>query len=324
MRAILSLACIFWLLLAGIPHAAEIAGEHDPRFQAAFELWLADDDQNALPALAALAGDGNRAAQVLLALVDSVTPLQGPWLVKLPRAERKALMRQPQGLSGRSWMEAAATDTPLAAAWVSLWRAADRDEIEIARAFAAMGEDRAVREALIAMSLSERPGIAMLADDPIYPPSLRFLLWRDWAGTPGAEARVAAEVAALPQGDPQIAVATGRRPDAADRAVWLAESAPAAPLRAFCDATCPESRPSCLEAIYGFENYSPDLGAFGSPVESLVSSAHWEVSPRGRAMVLRRALPGDPVLRARRLGEIATLDACFGAALAAEAARFAD
>ena len=274
--------------------------------------------------MAALAGEGNRAAQVLLALTDAITPLQGPWLAGLPRAERIALMRQPGGLSGRSWMEAAAADTPLAAAWFALWRGTDRDEIEIARAFAAMGEDRAVRETLIVMSLGDRRGIAALADDPIYPPSLRFLVWREWAGDPGAEPRIAAEVAALPPGDPQIAVVTGRQAGAAERAAWLAEAAPAAPLRAFCDAACPGSRPACLDAAYAFHGSNPELGGFGSPAESLISSARWEVSPRGRAMVLRRTLPADPVLRAHTLAEIAERDACFGAALAAEAARFAD
>ena len=324
MPLILFLVCLCVLLLPGVPRAADVAGEDAPRFQAALELWLADDDQEALPALAALAGEGNRAAQVLLALTDAITPLQGPWLAGLPRAERIALMRQPGGLSGRSWMLAAAADTPLAAAWVSLWRAADRDEIEIARAFAAMGEDRAVREALIAMSLSDRRGIAALADDPIYPPSLRFLVWRDWAGDPGTEPRIAAEVAALPPGDPQIAVVTGRKPGAAERAAWLAEAAPAAPLRVFCDAACPESQSACLDAAYAFHGTNPELGEFGSPAESLVSSALWEVSPRGRAVVLRRTLPADPAVRARTLAEIAGRDACFGAALAAEAARFAD
>ena len=46
--------------------------------------------------------------------------------------------------------------------------------------------------------------------------------------------------------------------------------------------------------------------------------------PRGRATVLRRTLPTDPVQRERTLAEVTARDACFGAALAAEAARFAD
>ena len=96
-------------------------GQDAPRFQEALALWLAEDDETALPEFAALAAEGNRAAQVLLAHIDVAVPLQGPWLASLPRAERIALMRQPGGVSGKSWMAAAAVDTPLAAAWSALW-----------------------------------------------------------------------------------------------------------------------------------------------------------------------------------------------------------
>jgi hypothetical protein len=41
-------------------------------------------------------------------------------------------------------------------------------------------------------------------------------------------------------------------------------------------------------------------------------------------MVLPRTLPADPGLRAHVLAEVAGRDSCFGAALAAEAARFGD
>jgi hypothetical protein len=141
------------LMAPGLTFGAVVFGHNDPRFRAALDLWLAEDDETALPEFAALAAGGNRAAQVLLAHIDATMPLQAPWLASLPRAERIALMRQPGGVSGRSWISAAATDTPLAAAWSALWSAADRDEVEIARAFAAMGEPRAVRMALTAMSL---------------------------------------------------------------------------------------------------------------------------------------------------------------------------
>lgn len=324
MRTILFLVGLLWLLLPCAPRAAEIAGADDPRFAAAFDLWLADDDSAALPALSALAGEGNRAAQVVLALTDAFPPLQGPWLARLPRAERIALMRQPGGLSGRTWMEAAAVDTPLAAAWLSLWRDPARDEIALARAFAAMGEPQAVSDTLFTMGLGDGGGLAALADDPIFPPSLRFLIWRDWAGDPVNEPRIAEEVAALPPGDPQIMVVTGRQPSAAERAAWLAEAAPAAPLRSFCDVVCPGSRTTCLDAAFALHGNNPEIDAFGSPMESLISSERWATTPRGRGLVLRRSLPSDPVQRERTFAEIAGRDACFGAALAVEAARFVD
>ena len=35
-----------------------------------------------------------------------------------------------------------------------------------------------------------------MADDPIFPPSMRFLIWREWMEDPATEPLVAAEVAA--------------------------------------------------------------------------------------------------------------------------------
>jgi len=68
----------------------------------------------------------------------------------------------------------------------------------------------------------------------------------------------------------------------------------------------------------------PDPGAqFGSPVESIVSSAAWEASPRGRGTLPRRTLPIDLEQRTCKIAEITAQDACLGGAVAAEAARFA-
>ena len=41
-------------------------------------------------------------------------------------------------------------------------------------------------------------------------------------------------------------------------------------------------------------------------------------------MILRRTLPVDPQQRDHRIAEIATQDACLGAVVAADAARFAN
>ena len=60
------------LLAVVSPHAAapEIAGRADPRFEAALAAWLDDDDATAIPVFAALAAEDNRAAQVMLGLID--------------------------------------------------------------------------------------------------------------------------------------------------------------------------------------------------------------------------------------------------------------
>ncbi len=301
--------------------AAPISGQTDPRFQQAMADWLDDDDAASLPVFAALAAEDNRAAQVMLGLIEINTPLHGPWLARLPRAERRALMRQPGGLSGRSWMAAAAPDTPLAAAWVALWSSGGKVDPATVRAFAALGEDWAVRQALIAMGVGDGAGVGALADEPFYPPPLRFLVWRDWARDPAMRPRIAAEIAALPPGDPQARTQTGEPAPAADRAAWLAEARPFALMRAFCAAACPADPPSCVAAAYAFDQ-NPELQDFGSPVETLVSSDAWHASPRGRASVLRRPLPADVGLREHLLAQVAARDACFAAELEASVARF--
>ena len=84
---------------------AQPVGHDDPAFQRAVKAWLDDDDQTALPALATLAAEDNRAAQVLLGRI-AIRPM-GPWLAGLERKERNALLRAPGGLSGTSWLKVA-------------------------------------------------------------------------------------------------------------------------------------------------------------------------------------------------------------------------
>jgi hypothetical protein len=79
--------------------------------------WLDDDDQTALPALAKLAHEANRAAPVQLGRI--ATRPMGPWLAGLDRKERNALLRAPGGLSGTSWLKVAAeAGEPLAGLFV--------------------------------------------------------------------------------------------------------------------------------------------------------------------------------------------------------------
>ena len=220
---------------------------------AALDLWLADDEAQALPALAALAAEGSRAAQVLLALIDTTPSLQGPWLGRASRAERIGLMRAPGGISGKSWMQAAAEDTPLARLWLE--RQQTTTTFETAMDFAAMGEARAAAETLLAVAARQVRGFAAMADDPDYPPHLRHLVWSEWAAEPGGRARAEAEIAALMPGDPQIVRFQDRPVTPAERDAWLAVAPLAEPLRATARrpvlrASRPApARPICSSAI---------------------------------------------------------------------------
>jgi hypothetical protein len=310
----------FLLALAPFAVAGPIAGQDDPRFQAALEAWLADDEPVALPALAGLAAEGNRAAQVLLALIDRVPTYQGPWLVRLGRTERLALTRAPGGFSGRSWMAAAAADTPLAALW--LQRDSPETTVESALALAGMGEDRAARETLQALAARQYRGFAAAAADPRYPPDLRHLVWREWAETPEGRAKAEAEIAALMPGDPQIRRFADRPVSQADTDDWLASAPLAAPLRATCDAFCPATPVTCRRAAYRLLSGMHDrLAEFGTPSETLIPPGRWHASPRGQKAIFR-----VPIARFTRAyvvsADTRAEDACLADGLAAEVAGF--
>jgi hypothetical protein len=319
-----------WLLLLGLlalagPARPEpvsgqpVSGQHDPRFEAALATWLADDEAGSLPGIAALAAEDNRAAQLLLALIDRVPVTQGPWLARLSRAERLALLRAPGGLSGRSWMAVAAPSTPLAALWI------ERDATDAgpgtALAFAGMGEARAARATLQALASRQHRGFAAVADDPRYPPDLRHLVWREWATTPEGEARAEAEITRLMPGDPQIRRFDDRPVAAAATDAWLAAAPLAAPLRATCAAACPDDPAPCRGAAYLLVGGHGGLAEFGTPSETLIPADTWDASPRGRRALLRA-----PDARGRFAYQTAETvrarSACLADALAAEVARF--
>jgi hypothetical protein len=319
MRGFLLLVSCF-LILAPFAIAEPIAGQDDPRFQVALEAWLADDEPVALPALADLAAADNRAAQVLLALIDREPVYQGPWLVGLDRSERIALIRSPGGLSGRSWMEQAAADTPLAALWLE--RDSPETTVDTALALAGMGEDRAARETLQAISARQHRDFAAAASDPRFPPDMRHLVWREWAETPEGRAAAEAEIAALMPGDPQIRRFADRPVSRGDTDDWLASAPLAAPLRGTCDAMCPASPVTCRRAAYRLlsEEHSW-LVLFGTPSETLIPPEKWTASPRGQKAVLRVPLARGPrgyVIER----DMRALDACLADALAAEVARY--
>ncbi len=280
--------------------ADPVPGQQEAAFEEAVELWLADAEADALPMLSDLAQEGNAAAQLLLALIDKSPALQGPWLSHLPRAERVELMRMPGGLSGRSWMHEAAEQSPLAGLWLRLW-AADAPAA-LALDFAAKGEARAAREALIYAAKREAGGMAALVDHPDYPPGLRFLAWQDGAAIDGED---------LAPGDPQrrmmgLELATDEVAD------WLSTAPEALSVRRFCDNRCAASARSCTMAAAQAMGAHSILLTFGSPSERLIDAARFAASARGQSALLRRvALSTDARGRRHLLAEAEATDPCF-------------
>ena len=308
------------LALCGAPASAGFAGHEAPAFAAAVAQWLDDDEEAALPQLARLAEQRNAAAQVLLALIDKTPALQGPWLARLPRDERIALMRAPGGFSGTSWMHAAAESEPAAQYWLDLWQV--DTPVTLALGFAAAGEARAARATLLTIAAREGRGFADIAEEPGYPDSLRLLVWGEWADDPARAGALAAAEAALPPGDPQWAY-FGAEPAPAALAGWLLSAPEADAIAAFCTERCGETVHSCALAAYGAVSNYRVLLAFGSPSEQLIPAEVFHRSPRGQAALLRRVLlNADARGRRIQLTRAQERDACFGAELEAEAQRY--
>lgn len=312
-------ACALLALGLGLPAASADAppplpGAERPAFQNALDLWLQDDEAQALPALAELAERGNAAARLLLAQIDKIPSLQGPYLAQMPRAERIALLRAPGGLSGRSWI-AEIEDVAVADAWRALhWPDAGP---ELMARFDALGEPRAARTTMVVLAAREHEGLRDLPLDEA-DPELLYLLWRS-AG-PERRAEIAARV---PAGHPQRQL-MGEATDARDLDRWLHQSAAAAPLVALCNTLCPEDGEAgtCLGAAYQALGSHDALLTIGTPSEALIDQDRFLASPRGQASVMRRILLGT-TMRGRRLmlARVEGQSACLAAGLSAEADR---
>jgi hypothetical protein len=308
---LISIVLTCFLVLAAPLRAAPgdpVPGQEAPAFAAAVEAWLAGDEAAALPVLARLAGEGSAAARMLLALIDKMPEMQGPWLSSLPKAGRMALLRAPGGLSGTSWMRPAAEDSPRAALWLRLWSV--EAPVSLALDFARAGESRAAREALVFAAARERTGFAGIADDPDYPPGMRYLVWREWRAA-GADDRIAEDAAALGPGDPQRQVA-GLDWDAA---AWPGDHPLAAPLAMLCADRCPDAPAACARDGLAMLGGYDVLAQFGSPSETLIPAARFSASARGQGALMRRMM-----LSGRARTEPA--DTCLARAVAEEAERY--
>lgn len=152
-----------------------VPGEDASGYQAAVQLWLdGADDLEALRQLSGLANEGNTAAQVLLARIGGHSHLISHVTDGLPRNERVALLRQPGGLSGRSWLEAAAEASPLASA---LSDSADREmRAEAVRPLFEMGETAVATRAFAALFNNGQGDLALdiVNSGVVLPPEAAF------------------------------------------------------------------------------------------------------------------------------------------------------
>lgn len=308
LAALFCAALSLMLSLAGAsaPRAQEagaLAAAGMPAFAEPFADWLAGDEETALPRLAASAGQGNLAARLLLWQIALRPELQGPWLMRLPVAERLALLRGP---GGEAWLSADQAEA--AGGVVALLLAMERPGAGAALALdlAEAGEARAARIAVLRAAARGAPDLAEAAADPRFPSEMGALAGR---------------APDLPEGHPARAL-SGAGPGEAALRLWLASAPEAAPLARLCTASCPvEEVAPCLEQALEALGRVEGLWRLGPPAEALIDGAEFAASARGEIVLLRQML-----LAVRgsegRLRQIGSRSACLRDALSAARALY--
>jgi hypothetical protein len=293
--------------------AQDLSGAGLPEFRAALAQWLEGEEEAALAAFRDLAHVQNLAAQTMLAIIDKSGHLQGPYINSLPRTERIALLRADGGISGRSWIHAAAEGSHLAQSLNALWTGAG--DKTLAQEFAMAGEDRAARATLLVVAARQEKGFseAFRAQD-WYPASLLHL-----AG-PYLPDNLSTD--RLHPGHPVRGMLGQPVTDGA-LADWLEQTPLARPLRGACARQCPGDVTSCTQALYHALDSYHALLKLGSPLASLVPEEEFAQSRRSAEALARRIMLNHTARTREAMHiRIAEIDSCAATWLAEEAARY--
>ena len=302
------LAALLLTFLMSLPARAEVPGQSDAAFGDARDAWLAGDDLTALRALAGLAETGNTAARILLGRIASQSHLHVHVTRDMSRKERIALLRQPGGLSGTSWLQAAAPEAPLAQGYLQILR--PKSKAAGALTLLEAGDPMAALPAVLDVSRAGNLAQALpLLTHPEMP--------RDHALLPAFYVSQFPGMPQLPRPPDRARLLWGLVPSKQlmqDRAALhalsrtLVEMPEYAPIRQFCTAACSETMAACTLAI----TFILPTGtlSFQTPAATLIPQRDYESSPRFAADLKRRA---QGFAWARRL--TASVDHCTAEAL---------
>lgn len=286
--------CLAMLVPVASLAGGSLKGQEAPAFVQALDRWLSGDEARALPEFAALAKDGNSAAQVMLGLIDTTPALQGLWLAERSRDERLSLLRDSGGLSGVNWMRRAADTEHLAQLWLRLWSGAAEPAIIVE--FAGLKEPRAAHLAAKVLALREVSGFLVLADHPDLPEFAKVLALREAWHRSGDGPLQPLLGDALAQGHPGRKLLGLPEPaaDVLDR--YVAADPTIATLQPILARICPiaETRLEDQQALIGALGGWWGLAELGSPLASAIADDVWAQSQMG-LMAVARSLPSvDP------------------------------
>lgn len=313
----------FWIaLVVAFPATADtpVAGSHDPEFVQATQRWLDDDDRQSLPALAQLARDGNRAARLLLARIETTDRAFRPFVANLSRRKRHDLFRASQGSSlfPPSWLKVESDrGDPLARA---LFKSTS-GEIDIAAVerLYALGENEAtehlVRKVAVDGSQSEREALLqVLIPRAELEPYLQGF-YRARSGITTGKTGLQFIVGIIDGVEPEsVVLERNRETHVAEQYVdlgyqsgkqtigdwkqnpyyeaiarWTLEASPARPAANFCRDICADDElTACAAVTFGLIGGYYEVIRFDSPLESIIPQDRFLQSQRAIGMITRR------------------------------------
>jgi len=345
-------AGLLWVgaLFTQSAQANDLSGFDDPALMAAIEVWLQDNDTKSLPVFASLAGDGNKAARLLLARIEATEQAASNFVNGLSRKERIDLFRSNsgKGLFRPTWLKSERQAGNKLAALL-LESSNTTVNVSAIRMLYEIGEEEAaydlIREVAGVGSQKDKEELAnLLPSESELTPYLRALQNPLKGFTPGYAAlqRIisGSEVTQPEDIFPSSAEDTieaanfvefgyqnGVKATGFDEANsyydnlvnWIETNMATAPISTLCRRICNhENIKSCAITVFGLGGGYYKVIKFDSPLQALIEQPRYVTSDRAVGMLLRRVsfvktAAGTPMISEADLGK---KSACLAKAVA--------
>jgi len=338
----LTMSVFFWVAIFLTPpaKATDLSGIDDPALLAAVEVWLLDNDPDSLQVFAFHAGEGNKAARLLLARIEATEQAASNFVTGLSRKERIDLFRSDsgKGLFRPTWLKSEMKAGNKVAA-VLLESSNTTVNVPAIRTLYEIGEEEAAYDLI-----REVAGVGSQEDKEelvnFLPPGSELTPFLRAQQKPvkgftnghaalqmiigGSEAVGSTSIFTGSEHDTGAAVdfvefgyQNGVEASAFDQANsyyddlanWIETASATAPIATLCRAICNnEGARSCAITAFGLAGGYYKVIKFDSPLQALIEQPRYVTSDRAVGMVLRRVsfvktAAGTPMISTSDLGE---------------------
>ena len=342
---LIAISVLFWIevLVIQTAQANDLSGIDDPVLLTAVEVWLEDNDMESLPVFASRAGEGNKAARLLLARIEATEQAASNFVNDLSRKDRIDLFRSNsgKGLFRPTWLKSEMQDGNKVAA-VLLESSNTAVNISAIRTLYEIGEEEAaydlIREVAGIGSQDDKKELAsFLPPGSELTPYLRALQNPIPGFTPGhaalqkiidgSEAIDSANIFPGSESDTNAAAdfvefgyQNGVEASGFDQtnsyydglANWIEAESATAPITTLCRRVCNnEAVKSCAVTAFGLGGGYYKVIKFDSPLQALIEQSRYVTSDRAVGMLLRRisfvkTAAGTPMISDADLGKKST------------------